>query len=254
MIVAYHRPTSVEEAVNLLTRPNVLSYPLAGGTYLSRHAVEECEVVDLQDVGLDFIRREGDVLVVGACTKLQSLMDCADVPDALRQAIIRDVSLNIRNARSVAGSLVTATGRSTLATVLLALDVSLVWLPGEREVRIGDWLALRKDWKEGVLIHSLLIPLKPRVIFEAVARSPMDLPVVCLALAEWSSGRVRLAAGGSGAHPVLVADGLGGESLDMAASDACSQSGDAWASAEYRQHVAAILARRLMHAMQEEKS
>jgi CO/xanthine dehydrogenase FAD-binding subunit len=252
MIVAYHRPASLDEALNLLGRTNVLSYPLAGGTYLSRHCSEECEVVDLQAVGLDFIKLEGDVLVIGACTRLQSLVDCEDVPENFRKAIVRDFSLNIRNAASLAGTLVKATGRSTLTTSLLALDTSLVWLPGEREVRIGDWLPLRKNWKNGLLIHSVRIPLKPKLVFETVARSPMDQPLVCLALAEWPSGRVRLAAGGSGEQPILVADGVGTEGLDVVVRDACSQWNDAWASAEYRQEVAGILAHRLMQAVQEE--
>ncbi len=251
MIAAYHRPKTIDEALTLLQRSGVKSCPLAGGTSLSLYHPDACEVVDLQSLELNFVRREGDVLVVGAGTSLQKLFECEDTPLVLREVILREKPLNVRNVATLAGVLVCSGGRSVLATLLLAMDARLVWLPGEKEVRLGDWLPLRQDWKEGILIHSIRIPLKLQVAVEVVARSPMDQAIVCLAAAGWPSGRVRLTAGGWGKNPVLVADGIVSAGLAMAAQDACTGWSDAWASAEYRQEVAGVLANRLVQRVQE---
>ena len=50
MITAYHRPQTLEEALELLSRPNIL--PLGGGTLLSNPQADPVEVVDLQSLDL----------------------------------------------------------------------------------------------------------------------------------------------------------------------------------------------------------
>jgi CO/xanthine dehydrogenase FAD-binding subunit len=96
------------------------------------------------------------------------------------------------------------------------------------------------------LITALHIPLNACLAYEYVARSPADLPIVCAAAARWPSGRARLALGGFGAAPALVLDGPGVEGAAEAARCAYSTAEDAWASAEYRADVAAVLARRCL--------
>ena len=50
---AYHRPTSVDEALQLLSRPGVNTAIVGGGTYITTCMPEMVdEVVDLQAAGL----------------------------------------------------------------------------------------------------------------------------------------------------------------------------------------------------------
>ncbi len=44
----------------------------------------------------------------------------------------------------------------------------------------------------------------------------------------------------------MVMDGTDSSGVEVAAKDAYSQSGDEWASSEYRQEMAAVLARRCL--------
>ena len=55
MIAKYHRPQTLDEALALLSQPN--TFPLGGGTLLSHPKTDSVEVVDLQALGLNSLRK-----------------------------------------------------------------------------------------------------------------------------------------------------------------------------------------------------
>ncbi len=253
MITSYHRPKNMEEALGLRSRTTPRTVPLGGGTLRSHSKEETVEVVDLQALGLDQIVERGNSLEIGAAATLQGLLENASCPVAMRAALKLEAPLNLRNAASLAGTLVTCDGRSTLTTVLLALDAKLTMfaLPQtfeETTQSLGDYLPLRPP----CLITKVSVPLQARLAFEYVARTPSDKPIVCVALARWPSGRTRLAVGGYGAAPRLAMDGTEAEGLDAAARNALHEANDEWGSAEYRMDVAATLAKRCLAAISSE--
>ena len=246
MITTYHRPKTLDEALTLLTQPNRI--PLGGGTLLSRSTSDSVEVVDLQALSLDSVTRSGNNLEIGATVTLQQLLESVHCPEALKAALKLEAPLNIRNTATVAGTLVACDGRSTYATALLALDAKLDIRPpaGESQVStIGEFLPLRPRG----LITSIILPLNARLAFEYVARTPADNPIVCAALAQWNSGRTRLALGGYGKTPLLAMDGTEAEGAETAARNAFHEAGDEYASADYRMDTAATLARRCLSGL-----
>lgn len=257
MIREIHRPGTVEEALALLARTDPLTLPLGGGTVLSRvrHPSTAFAVVDLQRLGLNQIIREGGMLRVGAAVTLEQLSVCPDLPaatgDALRASLAIEAGLNLRQMASVAGTLVSCDGRSAFVTALLALDPRLVWADTENSEGLGDYLAVRGDpLANGKprLMTEIRIPLNAGLRFESVARSPLDRPVVCAAVGSWPSGRTRVTLGGYGKAPILAMDGPEPVGAGPAAHNAYLFAGDAWASSEYRAHVAGVLAARLVKA------
>jgi CO/xanthine dehydrogenase FAD-binding subunit len=282
MITAYHRPETLDEALALLTQANLV--PLGGGTLLSHAKTDSIEVVDLQALGLNGIKKTGNNpsvgsgqrLEIGATVTLQQLLESEDCPAVVKSALRLEAPLNIRNAATLAGTLVSCDGRSTLVTVLLALDAKLKiksidkleLIKMEIESRapkqdtvtleLGEFLPLRAEQIRGKLITSLVIPLNVKLTFDYVSRTPTDKPIVCAALAQWNSGRTRLALGGYGKSPLLAMDGTESNGVDPSASDAIlhaaqaaarnafHEATDEWASAEYRMDVAATLAKRCL--------
>jgi len=242
MITAYHRPNTIPEALDLITKPDIV--PLGGGTLLTQLKTVSVEVVDLQALDLNTVQKKGNNLEIGATATLQQLLENEDTPNALKTALKLEAPLNIRNAATVAGTLIAADGRSTFASVLLALDAKLSILPNNEEFEIGNFLPLRENNLHGKLITVITIPLNASLAFESVARTPADKPIVCAALAQWPSGRTRLALGGYGKAPLLAMDGTESEGLETAARNAFHEATDEWASAEYRMDVAATLAER----------
>lgn len=257
MITAYHRPKTLEEALKLLNQPGAV--PLGGGTLLSHGMADSVEAVDLQLLGLDTLVKTGDALQLGATLTLQSLLESDHCPGALKSALKLEAPLNIRNSATVAGSLVSCDGRSTFATVLVAMDAKLEFAnPKSSIVNLGDFLPLRPRG----LITSITIPLNIKLAFQYVSRTPADKPIVCVAVARWASGRTRLAVGGYGKSPMLAMDGTESpsatgiamsegqsEGLVAAARNAFHEATDDFGSAEYRMDVAATLAKRCVESL-----
>jgi CO/xanthine dehydrogenase FAD-binding subunit len=246
MILEYLRPNSLNEALQMLTRTEQKTIPLGGGTSISHGLTEPVAVVDLQELPLRQISRQGNFLHVGATVTLQVLLESPETSPELADVLHREATLNIRNMATVAGMLVTADGRSPFTTALLALDAKLSIQPGNREVPLGDWLPQRAIRDLQSLIVEVIIPVQPGLKYESVGRSPADQPIVCVAIGGWPSGRTRVALGGSGGSPILAMDGPEKGGAEAAAENAYSQASDAFASSEYRSQVAKILTARML--------
>ncbi len=250
MITAYHRPKTLEEALALLTQPD--ARPLGGGTLLSHTSTslnadgtaDSVHAVDLQLLGLDSLRVNGNSLELGATLTLQSLLESEHCPEALKRALKLEAPLNIRNSATVAGTLVACDGRSTFASSLLAIDAKIEIIVNRQSkiVNVGEFLPLRPRG----LITSITIPLNVKLAFEYVSRTPADKPIVCVALAQWNSGRTRLAVGGFGKSPMLAMDGTASDDVATAARNAFHEATDEYGSAEYRMDVASTLAKRCL--------
>ena len=252
MITAYHRPKTLDEALTLLTQPDTA--PLGGGTLLSHQKSDSVQAVDLQLLGLDSLTKVGNNLELGATLTLQALLESEHCPEALKTALKLEAPLNIRNSATVAGTLISCDGRSTFASILQAMDVKIeqATLSGKKieyqTINIGEFLPLRSK----TLITKIIIPINIKLSFEYVARTPADKPIVCAALAQWNSGRTRLALGGYGKSPMLAMDGTeteGSEGIETAARNAFHEATDEYASAEYRMDVASTLAKRCLERL-----
>lgn len=253
MIIEYHRPQTLDAALELLARTEPVTLPLGGGTMLNRPSPLRVAVVDLQALGLDTLARRGNFLDVGARVTLQALAGFPELTEALPRAIRGEATYNLRQVATVAGSLVAAGGRSSFAAAMLALDATLTLAPGDEMLELGNLLPLRPGRLRGRLITRVTLPLNARLAYEVAARTPDDLPIVCVAVAAWPSGRTRVALGGFGAAPLLAFDGSEAAGAEVAARSAYNQAGDEWASAEYRSEVASVLTGRAIKQLDMEK-
>ena len=249
MITEYYRPDNLDDALRLLSKPN--TFPLGGGTVLSKGTPDSFSVVDLQRIGLDSLGVNGNDLVVGATCSLQSLLEFEQTQTALKTAIKLEAPLNLRNSATTAGAIVSGDGRSTFTTILLSMDVKVEqkFLDGTEVKSQTTGISEFVLTKPKGLITSITLPLNIKTAFEYVSRTPADKPIVCAALAQWNSGRSRLALGGYGKHPMLAMDGTEAEGADIAASNAYQEAADEYASAEYRMETASVLAKRCLDSI-----
>ena len=142
-IRGYHRPTSLEEALRLLGRPDVSTIPLGGGTAVNGLPTTSAdEVVDLQALGLSEVTLSGSTLTIGATTTLQNLIDQQWTPLLLRDLAAMEGPRTIRNAATVGGTVAGADGESPFLAGLIAYGavLTLVNSSGERSVALGDFL------------------------------------------------------------------------------------------------------------------
>ena len=132
---AYAAPATLEEALGLLAEhaeaePRVL----AGGQSLiplmNFRLAKPGYLVDLRNVaGLSGIRRDGDVLAIGAMTRMAEVERSQEVAVAaplLTEAVGLVAHAPVRNSGTVGGSLAHADPAAELPAVALALDAELV--------------------------------------------------------------------------------------------------------------------------------
>jgi len=258
-------PPTLSEAVRLLRRPNVKTAILAGGTTLVPQARRDVQsLVDLRNLELDYIKREGNALRLGAATTLQDIAASPDVPPVLAQAVHTSAPINVRNAATLGGVLASAGFGAPLPVVLLALDAVLViYSPEARQSPIAAFLNYRdKLLRDGALIAEVGLPLSDACMaFEKVSRTPSDVPIVCavtkLRLDNGVARDVRLAVGGVGPLPVRLTraeqtlegkpmtEPLIAEATEAAAKEVNPPS-DFLATSEYRREMVKVLVKRMI--------
>lgn len=254
MIIEYHRPRTIEETISLLSREDPSTVVLGGGLYINEKVKAPVAVVDIQSLGLDSIETKGNKHILGAGVKLQQMIDLDQLPPALISSIKHQETYNRRQVATLAGTAITADGRSPIPAVLLALDAELEMVGKNNDsemIHLGDFLPLRENKLAGKLVTKIIIPSNTTTAYHYAARSPADRPIIAAAVSQWPSGRSRVVLAGYGDQPVMVLDGPDAQGAETAARDAYSQAGDQWASAEYRADTAAILVRRALNQIAE---
>jgi carbon-monoxide dehydrogenase medium subunit len=265
-LTEFHQPTTLDEALKLLRRTSIKTVPLAGGTGLVPEAARDVQaVVDLNALDLSFVKTSevsGDLrgLEIGATTKLQTLIDHEAVrayaAGVLVKAILDSASRNTREAASLAGSIVAASGNSPLFTALLALDARLIvrGVRGTREdeVALANWMPQPRTLIIGVILPALAS--NTRASYEKVARTPADLPIVCVAAratVDHDQLRdVRLALGGVAEKPIVTTRPAGSiDEMAQLAMATVTPVDDYFATADYRREMIGMLVKRTLNAL-----
>jgi CO/xanthine dehydrogenase FAD-binding subunit len=211
MIIEYHRPGSLDEAINLLGRKNPTTLPLGGGTILSvKQKLEDFAVVDIQNLGLNRIDFNDNLITIGTACSLQSLIDSSQIDPALKKAISREISYNMRNMATIGGTIIAADGCSPLLTALSAIDAKILWQPESVEILLAEWLPLRENKKPGLLLEKIQFGSQVKLEIKSLGRSPQDYPIATVAIAQWKNGRVRVVIGADRErYPIMAMDGSG---------------------------------------------
>lgn len=238
-IRAYHRPTTLEEALALVSHADLEATVLAGGTVLNAQPDQDpIDVVDLQELGLDDVSPSGERLEIGAMTRLQALADHHLVPAVVRDLARREAPSTLRNAATVGGTVGAADPESELLAGLLTYEatVTVVHSIGSESIALDELLADRSHLGLGI-ITSVSIAVDGDAAAERTGRTPADRPIVLAVGRRTGEGALRLALTGVAATPVLV---------DPAAIAALEPPSDFRGSSGYRKHLAGVLVGRVL--------
>lgn len=273
---AYRRATSVPEALELLAREGDEAKVLAGGQSLvplmAFRLARPSALIDITPVaGLRYLRRDGDVLRIGALATHRDI-ETSSEPGVLDGYAILPKAAHfighypIRTRGTFGGSIAHADPTSEWCMLALLLDAEIVATgpEGERTIAAGDFFrglfttALRPD----ELVTEVRFPgPAPRAAIREFARRQGDFAIVAAAAAvELEGERVRsarIALAGVGGVPVrateaeaLVAGAAAGDELfaeaGRAAAAPLEPPSDIHGSAAYRKELAAALVRRAL--------
>jgi carbon-monoxide dehydrogenase medium subunit len=200
----YVRATSVDDALELLSRHGAESRVVAGGHSLlpmMKLRLSRPEwLIDINDLyELDFILRDGDRLRVGALTRHTTLLESAEVAGLF--PIVRDAESVIadpivRNRGTIGGSLCQADPAEDLSTVcdVLGAEAVIRGPGGERILTMADFH--RGPYETAVGPDELLCELR----FPVRSRSGSAYEKVERRVGDW-------AVGAAGASVTLAGDG-----------------------------------------------
>jgi len=130
-ISTYHFPSQVKEASAVLAKLKNRAVVLAGGTMLTKSIPAEAEaVVDIRNLGLDYIKAEKAFLRIGAGVTFTKMLG-SDVLKSWAGGVLYDAAFRIsshlvRNMGTVGGNIVRAFPFNHLPPILLALDAQAV--------------------------------------------------------------------------------------------------------------------------------
>jgi carbon-monoxide dehydrogenase medium subunit len=273
---AYLRPTTIAEAVQLLSAANGAARPLAGGTDIIVDVREGRRAVDvLVDVKaipelmtLDFHPSRG--LRVGAAVPCYRLAEDPDIRRAypgLVDAASLIGGVQIQSRASVGGNLCTSSPAADTAPALIALGATgvIAGPAGERRVPIERFFVgpRRNVLGDGELLVAIELPPPTpgagSAYLRFIPRNEMDIAVVGAGVWLRLDGEIiadaRVALGAVAPTPLLVAaaaEALIGqpatpdrfEAAATAARTAAAPITDMRGSERQRRHLAAVLTRR----------
>jgi carbon-monoxide dehydrogenase medium subunit len=254
---AYHRPKTVAEALELLAADEG-ARPLAGGAsmvaMMNARLLTPSAVVSLR--GIESLAGSGTDadgrLRIGAMTRHYQTAENAKLTGTL--AVVRAAAGSIanpvvRNMGTMGGSISLADPAADYPPALVAAGAT-VEVTGRTGARLVDAKDFFVDWyatalEPGELVTAILLPpARPGVgLYHKLALVSGDFAIVSVAYSAGKDGRVSVAIGGCGPHPVASdeANGLlargevqkAGELLAAAADPV----DDVRGSAEYRRLV-----------------
>jgi carbon-monoxide dehydrogenase medium subunit len=270
----YHDPATVAEAVNLLSTLDNAKL-LAGGQslmpMLNMRFVLPDHVIDLNRVeGLSYIKEANGVLEIGAMTRQRDI-EFSDVVKAkvplLSEAMTQIGHRQTRNRGTIGGSLCHLDPAAEMVAVSAAHDATVVVQGpnGQREIPFAEFpVAFMTPAIElNEIVTAIRFPLWKaghKFAFIEFARRHGDFAIVsAAALLEVDGGKIWRASvtvGGVGVAPVRCAEveqAISGQApsskLFIKACESCRSieaTEDIHATAEYRQHLAAVLSRRAL--------
>ncbi len=273
---AYHAPTTVEDAIALLTRYGGEAKLLAGGQslmpLLNFRLSRPAALVDLNAIpGLAYIREEDGVVRLGAMTRQRSIEFSPVV--ARRLPLLAEATklvghLPIRTRGTIGGSLAHADPSAEYPAVLTALDGTVVVRGprGERALRPAELFQsyLTTSLGSDEILVEVRLPAMAAgagFAFEEFSRRHGDFAIVGIAAMLVGDGQAcataRLATAGAGPVPIrlrsaeeiLERDGLSEAAVEAAARRAAElvePDADIHASADYRRHLTRVLTGRAL--------
>jgi aerobic carbon-monoxide dehydrogenase medium subunit len=273
---AYHRPSSISDAIALLADLGEEARPLAGGHSLIpmmklRLAVPQA-LIDLAGISeLRGIRREGDAIVIGATTTMADLIASDDLATAI--PIIRETALviadpQVRARGTIGGNVANGDPGNDMPALMQCLGASylIAGNAGSREIAArvfyqGAYLTLLRP---NEVVTGIRIPLPPAGhgwAYEKLKRKVGDYATAAAAVVlAMQGGRVAQVAIGltnvgdtplfaEAAGTILTGSTLDAATVDRAVAAAeaiTAPASDGRGPAEYRTKMAGVMLRRAL--------
>jgi carbon-monoxide dehydrogenase medium subunit len=254
---AYHKPSSVADAVKILSAdPD--ARPISGGQTLLpalKHRLNKpTAVVDLSGIAeLKGIRREGDKLVIGALTKHHEVANSPEVQAAIPALAQMAGSIGdpaVRNRGTLGGSVSNNDPAADYPAAVLGLGATVV--TDKRRIVADDFFQgmFTTALEPGELLVAIEFPIPEKAGY-AKMRNPASRYVMAGVFVAKTKSGVRVAVNGAGpcvfrqtAMEQALTANWSPDAVAGIKQDADGLNGEIHGSAEYRAHLVTVMAKR----------
>ncbi len=254
---AYHKPSSVADAVALLAAdPD--AKPVSGGHTLLpalKHRLNKpSALVDLSGIAeMRGIRREGNAIVIGALTRHAEVATSAEVKAAI--PVLAFVAAHIgdtqvRNRGTIGGSVANNDPAADYPAAVLGLGATIH--TSKRKIAADDFFLgmFMTALEEGELLTGVSFPIPEKAGY-AKLKNPASRYVMAGALISKGPMGVRVAINGAGpcvfrqtAMEAALSANWSADAVGAIKQAADGLNADIHGSAEYRAHLVSVMAKR----------
>ena len=251
----YVKVDSLSEAYELCQKRS--SLVVGGMVWLKMTSVTKRTIVDLSGLGLDKIQETKEEFRIGAMCTLRQLETDQGLNQyfggVFKECTRHIVGVQMRNLATVGGSIYSRFGFSDILTCLMALDTYVeLYHGGMVPLEEFSKRPVRRDDRD-ILVRIIVPKKNAKFNYQSVRISQTDIPVLTCASVKDENG-YRFAIGARPARAQIYAQPVDKTAEQMAeAVRAEIKTGSSLrGSAEYRRHLAGVLVRRAVHALDAE--
>lgn len=255
---AYHKPSSIADAVKLLSA-DPEARPISGGMTLlpalKLRLNRPTAVVDLSGIAeLRGVKREGDALVIGALTKHYEIATNAEVKaaiPALAQMASTIGDTQVRNRGTIGGSIANNDPSADYPAAVLALGGSI--RTDRRTIEADEFFQgmFATALEPGELVVAIRLPIPEKAGYAKMKNPASRYSMAGVFVAKGPKG-VRVAVNGAGANGVFrqaemeqaLAANWSQDAVANIRQSPDELNGDIHGSAEYRAHLVTVMAKR----------
>ncbi len=257
----YHRPSSVEEAVQLLSGASDGTLMGGGMTLipvLKQRLANPSDVVDIGGIsGLSGVSEDGGKVVVGAATTHAAVASDPAVQARIPALAALAESIGdaqVRNRGTIGGSIANNDPASDYPAALVGLGATV--RTNTREIAADDFFTglFETALGDNEIITAVAFPVPDKAGYAKFPNPASRYAVVGVMVSQGPAG-TRVAVTGAGACVFRAADmeaalsgNFSAQALAGASVSADGLNSDIHASAEYRAHLVGVMARRAVAA------
>ena len=198
----YLKPKTLEEAFSKLKEDPKNSL-IAGGLWMKKTGLKYKALIDLSELGLDYIKEDKDHIYLGAMASLRDFEN-SPIINSMYQGItafgVREVmGPAFRNSATIGGSIYGRYPFSDVISALLPLDVTLRFYP-EKTMSLEEYLNF-KGKVEGILVEIKIKKEEGKAFFKKVKTTALDFPLINFSIVK-RSGKHYIAVG---SRPMVAA-------------------------------------------------
>lgn len=256
----YHKPASLDDAVAALGQGEDASLVAGGMTLVPTMKQRLAAPSDLIDLGgikeLVGVTDNGDSVTIGAMTTHAAVAASGDVPPSLAALAGNIGDAQVRNRGTIGGSIANNDPTACYPSACLALGATIVTT--SREIAADDFFTgmFETALEEGEIIKAVRFT-KPEAGNYQKFENPASRYALVGVFVAKTGGGVRVAVTGAGNDGVFRASDIESalssnfspDAVDSSSIPVDSLNGDIHASAEYRQHLIGVMARRAVAAI-----